>query len=87
MLGQKIDQRLSELGMSKYELAKRSGFSRAYIGLICSGGRGHRMSLDTASKLSHVLGVEFSFFEPSSEKFTGTGIKEPQGGKQDASIL
>ena len=70
MLAQKISKRLSELEMSKYELAKRSGFSLSYISLICSGERGNGMTLETACKLSRVLKVEFSFFEPSENVIT-----------------
>lgn len=86
MLGQKIAQRLNEMGMSKYELAKRSGFSRSYISLLCSGERGHQMSLDTACRLSQTLDVEFSFFEPVSENLTGKVIEGRQEVKQDAAV-
>lgn len=41
-------------GLTQTELAKRAGFSRAYIGRICTG---HTCSETTAQKIADALGV------------------------------
>lgn len=62
MIGQKMIERLKELQMSQYELAKRPGFSRGYISHLCKRDRGQRVSLQTAQWLAVPLEVDTSFF-------------------------
>lgn len=66
MIGKKINERLKELGMSQYRLAKEANLSRSYVSQLCSGQRGQRLPLNTVIRLSEPLKVPLDFFWPES---------------------
>lgn len=56
-LAEQLRATFEQSGMSKFELARRSGVSYSGVHRFISGERD--ITLDTASRLAEVLGVEF----------------------------
>lgn len=61
MLGQRIDHRRRELGLSQRSLAEKSGLSPQYISSLISGKRGQRLSADALHRLAKALRVSQKF--------------------------
>jgi transcriptional regulator with XRE-family HTH domain len=59
VIGQKIKQKRSELGMSQEELAEACDISPSYIGHLERASR--NLSLNTAIKLSQVLNISLDY--------------------------
>ncbi len=55
-LGEQIREAIADSGMSRFKLAKRSGVPYSGVHRFVGGQRG--LTLDTASKLCEVLGLE-----------------------------
>ncbi len=55
-LGKQLREAFAESGLSRFELARRAGISYAIVHRFMGGDR--TITLDTASKLANVLGVE-----------------------------
>lgn len=66
MLGEKIDKRRRELGLSQRELAARSGLSTTYISALIKGHRGSRIGAKTLQNLAKALRVSQKFFSNQS---------------------
>ncbi|GBF05881.1 XRE family transcriptional regulator [Deinococcus aerius] len=79
MLGDQIDRRRRELGLSQRELAQKSGLSPQYISYLISGKRGQRLSVTAATGLAKALRVSKKFLQgestyvdsPSEKSVTG----------------
>lgn len=63
MLGPRIEQRMTELGIeTQRDLADRAGLSVSYINGLIRGGRGKRISYGATVKLAKALRVKPIFF-------------------------
>ncbi len=61
-LGEKIDQRMKELGMTQSSLARASGLSQNYLSQLINGVGGSRVSYKTVVLLRQSLSVGDDFF-------------------------
>lgn len=63
MLGTRITERMSELGIkTQSELAARTGLSVSYVGDLIRGTRGKRLGHTTTIRLARALKVKPIFF-------------------------
>ena len=62
MLGERINQRLDDLGMTQVELARRAKLSPGYVNDLIKGRRGKRLGLDVTQRLGRALKVKPIFF-------------------------
>lgn len=62
MLGEKIQNRMTELGISQAELCRRSGLASNHVSYLVRGVRGRRPGPETVAKLCKGLGVGPDFF-------------------------
>ena len=61
MLGERIDNRMRELGLSQRGLAQKCGLSPQYISSLISGKRGQRLGADALHRLAKALRVSQKF--------------------------
>jgi transcriptional regulator with XRE-family HTH domain len=67
---ERLAEAIEARGISGGELARRAGFSAQYINSMRSKDRGARLTLDTARRLAHALGVSVEWLT------AGTGPRE-----------
>ena len=79
MLGERIDRRRRELGLSQSDLARRSGLSRQYISALILGGRGQRLTVFAATKLAKALRVNQKFLQAESTSYDNVSTHASDG--------
>lgn len=62
MLGDRIQARMTQLGLSQADVAKRAGLSSGHLSDLVAGRKGKRVSAATVEKLSRALKVKPEFF-------------------------
>lgn len=62
MLGDRIQARMQQLGMSQADVARRAGLSSGHVSDLVTGNKGKRVSAETVEKLARALKVSPSFF-------------------------
>lgn len=70
-IGDRVAQRMCELGLNQATLARRAGLSSSYVSELVNNKRGRRVSVMTAGKLAVALEVPASFFGPEDSHMRG----------------
>lgn len=62
MLGDRIQTRMRQLGLSQADVARRAGLSSGHMSDLVAGHKGKRVSAETVEKLACALKVTPAFF-------------------------
>ncbi len=72
MLGERINTRMQQLGLSQADVARRAGLSSGHISDLIAGHRGKRVAATTVEKLAKALRVSPAFFYRSDSRMKVT---------------